>query len=119
MSIALIFTKNNPIPWRDQLQKKLPVETIGIHPDVTDKDAVRFALCWKPEPGVLKEYKNLEVVQSLGAGVDHILNTQTLKGIRITRVVDTNLSHDMWEYLLGAVLYTIKNFPEYLIIVVD
>jgi glyoxylate/hydroxypyruvate reductase A len=113
MSIALIFTKNDPLPWRDRLQKKLPDVIIECHPNVKDKDDVRFALCWKPEPGVFKQYKNLEVVQSLGAGVDHILDTQLLGDIRLTRVVDQNLSHDMWEYLLLGVLQYIKNFPAF------
>ncbi len=113
MSIALIFTKNDPSPWRDRLQEELPDVTIEIHPHVQDKNTVRFALCWKPEPDVIRQYKNLEVVQSLGAGVDHILGTQTLDNIRLTRVVDENLSHDMWEYLLVVVLQYIKNFPTY------
>ena len=113
MSIALIFTRNDPTPWRDRLRKRLPGISIENHSDIRDKEAVRFALCWKPEPGVFEQYKNLEVVQSLGAGVDHILNSQTLKDIRLTRIVDDNLSHDMWEFLLVAVLQYVKNFPAY------
>lgn len=113
MSIVLIF-KGDASPWRELLVKKLPNEVIEIHPDVKNKDAVRFALCWKPEKDILLEYKNLEVVQSLGAGVDHILETQTLdQKTKLTRLVDTNLSHDMWEYLLVAVLQYIKNIAAY------
>ncbi len=113
MSIVLIF-KSDASRWQELLVKKLPDEVIEVHPKVKDKNAVRFALCWKPEKDVLQQYKNLEVVQSLGAGVDHILDTQTLDNkTKLTRLVDTNLSNDMWEYLLVAVLQYIKNFPRY------
>ena len=64
MSIVLVFKSDAP-RWRDLLAEKLPHEVIEIHPHVKNKDAVRFALCWKPERGVLQAYKNLEVVQSL------------------------------------------------------
>ncbi len=113
MGIVLIF-KGDASRWQELLAKKLPDEVIEVHPNVKDKDDVRFALCWKPGKDVLLEYKNLAVVQSLGAGVDHVLDTQTLDSkTKLTRLVDTNLSNDMWEYLLVAVLQYIKNFPRY------
>ncbi len=114
MSIVLVFNRNDPSPWRELLAEKIPHEVIEIHPHVKNKDAVRFALCWKPEREVLLQYKNLTVVQSMGAGVDHILDTQTLAPhIQLARIVDHNLSNDMWEFLLAVVLQRIKNLPTY------
>jgi glyoxylate/hydroxypyruvate reductase A len=71
-------------------------------------------LCWKANSDALLNYPNLEVVQSVGAGVEHIHTLQGLTDkITICRLVDTNLSNDMWEYLLAAVLGHMRDFSFY------
>jgi glyoxylate/hydroxypyruvate reductase len=114
MSIVLIFNYKDPKPWAETLKKQLPDAAIHIYPDVGDPDLIRFAICWKPTNYVLNEFPNLKVIQSAGAGVDHILRTQTLRPDQIlTRIVDDNLTHDMWEFLLAAVLSNIKKLQFY------
>ncbi|MFN7194554.1 MAG: glyoxylate/hydroxypyruvate reductase A, partial [Rhodospirillales bacterium] len=38
-----------------------------------DPDDIEFALVWQYPPGALKRYRNLRIVSSLGAGIDHLL----------------------------------------------
>ena len=60
------------------------------------------------------KFPNLKVIQSIGAGIDRIINTQTIReGQKITRMVDENLSNDMFEFLLVAVLGQLKNINLY------
>jgi glyoxylate/hydroxypyruvate reductase len=114
MSIVLIFNNKDPKPWAESLKKQLPDAAIHIYPNVGDPALIRFAICWKPTNYVLNSFQNLKVIQSAGAGVDHILRTQTLRPDQIlTRIVDDNLTHDMWEFLLAAVLSNIKKLPFY------
>jgi glyoxylate/hydroxypyruvate reductase len=110
LSIVIIFNNKDPKPWAEVLQEKLPEVRVEIYPDVKDKSAIDFALCWKPEKNVLSEFPNLKVAQSVGASADGILKTQQLSDkITVTRIVDRQLSTDMFEYLLTGVMNFLQN----------
>ncbi|MFC5046681.1 2-hydroxyacid dehydrogenase [Aquimarina hainanensis] len=113
--MVLIFNQKDPIPWQQALQKSLPNTKVEIYSPATNPDTVSFAVCWKPQPQLLKQFPNLQIVQSAGAGVDHITRTQQLDPDKITlsRIVDPHLSNDMWEYLLSIVLSQLKNTAVY------
>jgi glyoxylate/hydroxypyruvate reductase len=114
MSIAIIFNNKDPKPWASGLKAKLPSATIEVYPNISKWDDVTFALCWKPDENVLSKFPNLSVVQSVGASIEHITRTQNISdGVQLTRVVDDNLSNDMWEFLLTGVLSHLKNFSLY------
>ncbi|WP_300022653.1 glyoxylate/hydroxypyruvate reductase A [uncultured Maribacter sp.] len=114
MSIAIIFENKNPIPWKKALKKRLPNTTIEIYPNVKNKEAVDFVICWKPIKNVFEQFPNIKIIQSVGASIQHITASQTIndKSI-ITRIVDEKLSNDMWEFLLTIVLSELKNIKTY------
>jgi len=115
MSILLVFENKDVRPWADILRTKLPDTCIEIYPDVKDKSMVEFAICWKAKKNVLNNFPNIKVIQSVGASIDHITNSQTLNmNQQVTRIVDENLSNDMWEFLLTAVMSQMKNVNQYL-----
>ncbi len=110
MSIAIIFNNKDPEPWAEKLKSKLSDIPIQIYPEIHDPSIVEFVLCWKPDRNILLQFPNLKVVQSVGASVEHIIKTQELRNtITLSRIVDNNLSNDMWEYLLTAILSILKN----------
>ncbi|SNR13864.1 2-hydroxyacid dehydrogenase [Tenacibaculum jejuense] len=114
MSIVICFNNKDPKPWQETLQTKLPDTTIEIYPNVTDPKAVTFALCWKPEPNILAQFPNVKVVQSVGASVEHIIQSQDLASdYVVTRIVDNRLSEDMFEFILTGILSHLKRFAEY------
>jgi glyoxylate/hydroxypyruvate reductase len=114
MSIVLIFNNKDPKPWVQSLQEKLPKTAIHVYPNSGDGGLVEFAICWKPNNYVLQQFPNLKVIQSIGAGVDHITRTQTIQSHQtLTRIVDENLTNDMWEFLLATVVSNIKQLPFY------
>lgn len=115
MSILLIFENKNPDPWHTLLKEKLPEVTIEVYPEVKDASLVDFIVCWKPKKDIFNKYPNVKVVQSVGASIDHITTTQTLQpNTVITRIVDTKLTQDMWEFLAAVVLGELKNTSLYL-----
>ncbi len=114
MSIVLIFENKNVKPWKKALSAKLPRTTIEVYPHVKDKEAVDFVICWKPHKNVFEQFPNIKVIQSVGASIDHIINSQHInKESIITRIVDQNLSNDMWEFLITIVLSELKNIRTY------
>jgi glyoxylate/hydroxypyruvate reductase len=114
MSIVIIFNNKDPKPWAESLKEKLPQAVISTYPEVENPASVTFAICWKADKNVLLNFPNLAVIQSVGASIDHIVRTQTVhKNQIITRIVDENLSNDMWEFLLAAVMSNLKNLDNY------
>ncbi len=110
MSILIVFENKNPEPWKEKLKKKLPTAEIEIYPTIKDRSAVDFVICWKPKENCLAQFSNIKVIQSVGASIDHITTTQVVdKKVVIARIVDNNLSIDMWEFLLSVVISQLKN----------
>lgn len=114
MSILLVFENKNVSPWIKALKKELPNTTIEVYPEVNDKNTVDFVICWKPTKNVLTEFPNIKIIQSAGAAIDHITNSQIIPtNTIITRIIDERLSNDMWEFLITIVLSELKNMSLY------
>ena len=114
MSIAILTNHKDPTTWKKALQEKLP--NVAINIVATNQVALNaeFLVCWKPKKDQLAAFPNLKVIQSLGAGVDHIFDTNKIKEeIKVVRIVDPNLMIDMWEYTLAATMNYLKDFPVY------
>ena len=111
MSIV-IYTKNKKQSqkWFEALKSNLPNETIEIYPNISNFDLVTFLVCWKPEEGLLDKFLNLKAIQSLGAGVDHILDSHKVPShVQVSKVVNNDLTHDMWEHAMSIILSDMKN----------
>ncbi len=65
---------------------------------------VKYAIVWQPQPGLMKRLPKLEVIFSLGAGVDHIFDDPELPDVPIVRFVDPDLTGRMVEYITLQVL---------------
>jgi len=111
MSIA-IYTKNEKQSnaWRIVLQDELPNHNIEVYPSIADYNDVEILICWKPYHGLISQFPNLKAIQSLGAGVDHIFENNTIAAdVQVSKVVDDQLAQDMWEYTLSVVMADMKN----------
>ena len=79
----------------------------------TDLSAVKYAVVWKPEPGLLARCPKLEVIFSVGAGVDHIFIDPHLPDLPIVRFVDPHLTEPMVEWVLLQVLLHLRQQRSY------
>jgi len=77
-------------------------------------ETLRFALVWQPEPGSLSELPALEVIFSIGAGVDHLKGENIVpEGIPIVRMVQNSLTAGMVEYVSYQILAFHRNMYQY------
>ncbi|MEO1250364.1 MAG: glyoxylate/hydroxypyruvate reductase A [Pseudomonadota bacterium] len=91
--------------WRQALIDERPSLPVRVHPEAGDPADIRYALVWKPPAGLLAGLPNLEVIFSLGAGVDGILtDTAVPKDKPLVRMVSDGLTSDMVEYVVCHVL---------------
>ena len=103
-ALLLAVTGLDPGPWERALRARDPVRDIRRWPDrVGDPTDIRYACAWYPPAGLLAMYP-LQVIFSLGAGVDHLLGDPTLPPVPIVRVVHPDLTMRLTEYVVLHVL---------------
>ncbi|MEM0908451.1 MAG: glyoxylate/hydroxypyruvate reductase A [Pseudomonadota bacterium] len=99
--------------WRDHLQSLLPEVPVRSWEDPGPLDAVRYAVVWRPPAGGLARFPNLEVIVSIGAGIDHILVDPELPAnVPIIRTTGDDLTVRMREYVCLHVLRLHRRLPE-------
>lgn len=113
MSIALILNSVRAEEWKSEINKHLPEIKVEIYPEIENYNEVEFALCWKPIRGYHTHFPNLKVIQSGGAGIDHLLPGTIPPHIHTCRIIDPMLKSDMFEHVLTCLLHSMKNFSAY------
>lgn len=78
-----------------------------------DLQGVHYAVVWKPNPTLFSRAKDLKVIFSGGAGVDHILTAYELPDLPIVRFVDRSLTDRMSEWVVLQCLMHLRRMPEY------
>ena len=74
---------------------------------------INGALVWDPPSRIWKNFPNIKIIQSLGAGVDHILSKKIPDNVNIIKLHDPNLSNQMAEYALMSVLLCKRKYFQY------
>jgi glyoxylate/hydroxypyruvate reductase len=90
-----------------------PSLDVRIAPDLGKPEDIDYALVWQPPPGLLRSLPNLELIISVGAGVDALLGDPTLPDVPLTRFVDADLTGRMAEYVALHVLYHHRRMTEF------
>lgn len=113
MTILVAVRGWKPDHWIRALRQAAPDRTVVLPGDAFDPATVRYALVWKPEPGYLKSLEKLEVIFSLGAGVDHLTTDPDLPDLPIVRIVDPDLTGRMTEWVVLNVLLHHRRHAHY------
>lgn len=87
---------------------------IRVWPESGPVEDIRYALAWGPPMGALKTFPNLELIISVGAGVDHLMKDPELPDVPIVRYVDPDLTGRMVNYLVLHVLFHQRRMCEFL-----
>lgn len=91
--------------WERWFRSLAPERDIRAWPDrIGTAQDVRYACAWNPPPSLLARFPKLEVIFSLGAGVDHLTSDPKLPDLPVVRVVDPDLTTRMTEYVTLHVL---------------
>jgi len=105
MTILFACTLRDAQPWLTAFKALDPATPVRAWPDIGDPAAVRFVITWQSPPGLFARLPNLGAVSSLGAGAEAMLANPEIPGhIPLVRVVDTNLTGKMTEYVVLHVL---------------
>lgn len=119
MSVAIIFNNRTIEDWQEKLSALVVDTKVEVYPEITNPEEVEFIVAWKPHKGYITEFPNAKVIQSAGAGIDHLLHTTLPENVKVTRIVDEELKQEMFEHVLACVMISMKNIYKYSKLKVD
>lgn len=92
-------------PWVDELKRQAPeLDARGLDA-VDDPATVEVAITWKLPHGLYRTFPNLALIQSMAAGVDHVLaDRERPDHVAVARVVDPWMGRSMVHHVALAVL---------------
>lgn len=88
------------------LQEALPDWSIACWPQEINAEAVTHVVAWKPPAEFFSRFPNLQVIFTLGAGVDKFLQRSDIPDhVTIIRLTDAGMAQQMTEYALYGLLH--------------
>ena len=104
-AVLLLKTDTRDQAWIDAFSSAMPDLEVRLWPEMGDRSEINCALLWSPPPELFDGLDNLEVIFSIGAGVDSLLTCPTLPAhLPIVRMVESELTAGMVEFCLFHVL---------------
>jgi glyoxylate/hydroxypyruvate reductase len=99
--------------WSKKFGNAAPGRKVHVFPNGVEDDGVSYAIVWKHQEGALAKLKNLKVIFSLGAGVDHVFRDKQVPDVPVVRVVSNDLTNRMSEFVVWQVLDHHRMGPKY------
>lgn len=112
-----IVYKSEPLrgaAWQRLFAEALPDLPFHLWPETGDPAAVRYLAAWQPPEDLAARFPALEVLFSVGAGVDQFDLRALPPQVQVVRMVEPGLTAGMVEYVTLAVLALHREFPLFL-----
>jgi glyoxylate/hydroxypyruvate reductase A len=100
--------------WKAIFAERASDLPFRIWPDIGDAAAVRYLVAWQPPDNFLELLPNLQVVFSVGAGVDQFDLRSLPPHIPLVRMIEPSLAEGMVEYVVMSILATHRHLIKYI-----
>ena len=90
--------------WARFFAERAPHLPFRLWPDIGDPADVRYLVAWVPPDDIAATFPNLELVFSVGAGVDQFDASKLPPHIPLLRMLEPGIAETMVEYVTMAVL---------------
>ncbi|MBB4261253.1 MULTISPECIES: glyoxylate/hydroxypyruvate reductase A [unclassified Bradyrhizobium] len=100
--------------WARFFAERAPDVPFRLWPDIGDPANVRYLVAWVPPDDIATTFPNLELVFSVGAGVDQFDATKVPANIPLVRMLEPGIAETMVEYVTMAVLALHRDLPQFI-----
>jgi glyoxylate/hydroxypyruvate reductase A len=90
--------------WARFFAERAPDMPFRLWPDIGDPADVRYLVTWVPPDDIATTFPNIELVFSVGAGVDQFDASKLPAHIPLLRMLEPGIAETMVEYVTMAVL---------------
>lgn len=112
--VALLSKGLNLQYLADAFNEAAPGIDLRMGADLGELADIDVAVCWFPVHGQLATFPNLKLVQSLAAGIDHVVADPDLpRHLPLCRIVDTTMAAGMKAYVCWAVVQQHRGMAAY------
>ncbi|WP_342359299.1 glyoxylate/hydroxypyruvate reductase A [Terrarubrum flagellatum] len=99
--------------WADIFARELPDVEFRIWKEGVRTDDADYLAAWMPPADLAARFPKLEVLFSVGAGVDQLDMRKIPEKVAVVRMVDPELTRSMVEYALFGVIALHRDAPIY------
>ncbi|MBN8944000.1 MAG: glyoxylate/hydroxypyruvate reductase A [Rhizobiales bacterium] len=90
--------------WARLFAERAPGMPFRVWPDIGDPAAIRYLAAWQPPERIMETFPNLELLFSVGAGVDQFDFSMLPPSLPVIRMLEPGIAESMAEYVTLAVL---------------
>ncbi|MEW9586312.1 2-hydroxyacid dehydrogenase [Paraburkholderia sp. DGU8] len=99
--------------WARLFAHKAPDIEFRLWPDIGDPASIRYLAAWQPPEDLARTLPNLEVVFSVGAGIDQFDLSRVPQHLPVVRMIEPGIVEGMVEYVTQAVLTIHRDLFDY------
>ena len=99
--------------WQGLFAARAPDLPFRIWPDIGDPLAVRYFAAWAPPDDLIDRFPNLEILFSVGAGVDQFDFSRVPSHLPVVRMVEPGIIDTMVEFATLATLALHRDLVSY------
>ena len=99
--------------WREIFAAEAPGVAFVTPEEMGDPATVRYLAAWDPSADLLSRLTGLEVLFSVGAGVDQFDMSKLPAHVRLVRMIEPGITEGMVEYVCASVLTLHRHFIDY------
>jgi glyoxylate/hydroxypyruvate reductase A len=99
--------------WAKLFAQRAPELSFRLWPEVGDPAEIRYLAAWQPPEDPARTLPNLEVVFSVGAGVDQFDLSSVPPHVPVVRMIEPGIVEGMVEYITQAVLTVHRDLFDY------
>jgi glyoxylate/hydroxypyruvate reductase A len=100
--------------WQSVFAQQMPEVDFRCWPATGRTQDIRYLIAWTLDPDLVADLPNLEVLFSIGAGVDQLDLSCLPEHVRVVRMIEAGITTTMVEYVSMAALCLHRDLPFYL-----